>query len=389
MRANLRGALLAAMGKGLPIPPHTAAYIALAAAERIAGRPGRIGTAAVILGEGGEVGVAPPAARSTDPEAAESVRRILGEMLEAATEAPAGIVAASEGIGTLLGLRAELEATLAPLDRTRARRVLDRFLKDALRGVPQSMIVVEEERASAPPDAMEEILEDLSVPFSISSEPPAPRAPARPAAAPVVLEPPTRAPAPAARKAASAVASVPPRPAYAPGVSFPDVPESPRRTNHALWGTVTVLALGIGIAIWMRPDLVGIEADPAPAASPETAAPGPVEMGTLTVESDPPGADVLLRVRRGEVAEVPSALVAKLDPATDAGSTAAFVRLGRAPDARIDLPIERPATLRLVLEGFVTQEVVVAPSDWVRERGGRQSYRASVTLRPIEAKRRR
>lgn len=121
------------------IPSEIGAFLALEVCEALIDGPAAVRTTDVRIADDGTISVfAPPHSATTD-EAARSVVAMLGALLVAAgTGVPRSLVALiekgpSSGRLDLASLRDDLEASLVPLNRAAARRVLSRMLRDVKR----------------------------------------------------------------------------------------------------------------------------------------------------------------------------------------------------------------------------------------------------------------
>ncbi|MBW2464433.1 MAG: hypothetical protein JRH11_22480 [Deltaproteobacteria bacterium] len=121
------------------IPFEIGAFVALEACEAVIQGPARIGVGDVRIGDDGSVSVfAPPNSASND-DAAKSVVQVLAHLLVAAGPGVPPVLlelverGPSDGRWDISRLRDELEASLVPLNRQAARRVLSRMLREAAR----------------------------------------------------------------------------------------------------------------------------------------------------------------------------------------------------------------------------------------------------------------
>lgn len=330
------------------IPSEIGAFVALEVCEALLEGPAAVRTSDVRIAEDGTISIfAPPHSASTE-DAARSVVSVLAALLVAAgTGVPRGLVSLldhgpSSGRWELASLRDELEASLVPLNRGAARRVLSRMLREVKR--PRSV------RPPAEPPAPRDASLDAQLDALLDGQgiPPPPRAPA-PADLDAELDatlseldspaeehdatlhdevPPVRSTAePAAslpRRVPSDAPTEPP-PATKPARRNPaprpkstdeitaltDEPERPKRGGALGWflAFVAILtATAAGVAL-LRPELVdrvlGREPPPPPppGPTPEERAAAERErrgrFGTLTVEVGTPRAQVLMFVGRG------------------------------------------------------------------------------------------
>ncbi|RLB54374.1 MAG: hypothetical protein DRJ42_09360 [Deltaproteobacteria bacterium] len=121
------------------IPFEIGAFVALEACEAVIQGPARIGIRDVRISDDGTVSVfAPPNSASND-DAAKSVVQVLAHLLVAAGPGVPPVLldlverGPSDGRWDISRLRDELEASLVPLNRQAARRVLSRMLREAAR----------------------------------------------------------------------------------------------------------------------------------------------------------------------------------------------------------------------------------------------------------------
>ncbi len=121
------------------IPSEIGAFIALEVCEALAKGPAAVRPGDVRVAEDGSVSVFAPPGSATSEEAARAVVALLGGLLVAAgTGVPrvlVGLLEAgpSSGRWDLASLRDDLEASLVPLNRAAARRVLARMLRETKR----------------------------------------------------------------------------------------------------------------------------------------------------------------------------------------------------------------------------------------------------------------
>lgn len=332
------------------IPSEIGAFIALETCEALIEGPAKARTKDVRIADDGTISIYAPPNSATSEEAARSVVALLSSlMLAAGTGVPKGLVALLEkGPSSerwdLASLKNDLEASLVPLNRAAARRVLSRLLREAKR--PRSGRPAPRAEAEAPPDeTLDAELDQLISPAEIPKAAPVPREAAvapdldaeldatiseldAPKIAPPpeestlreAPEPAPRAPvlreekrAPARRLRSDAPTEPPPRP---PSSSSSGLEEAPlemerKRTSvlpYILAFLAIVAATAAGLAL-MRPDLI----DRALGRPVEPEDPGgPTEedrermlrehrarYGTLTVRVTPDRAQVLMYVGRG------------------------------------------------------------------------------------------
>lgn len=118
------------------IPSEIGAFVALEVCESLASGPATVKQADVRIADDGTISVFAPPGSATSEEAARSVVALLGSLLVAAgTGVPRVLVGLMEkgpssGRWDLSSLRDDLEASLVPLNRGAARRVLARMLRE-------------------------------------------------------------------------------------------------------------------------------------------------------------------------------------------------------------------------------------------------------------------
>jgi len=121
------------------IPSEIGAFIALEVCESLLEGPAAVRTSDVRVAEDGSISVFAPPGSATSEEAARSIVALLGSLLVAAgTGVPRVLVGLLEegptsGRWDLSSLRDDLEASLVPLNRAAARRVLARMLRETHR----------------------------------------------------------------------------------------------------------------------------------------------------------------------------------------------------------------------------------------------------------------
>ena len=119
------------------IPSEIGAFIALEICEALLEGPAAVRTTDVRIADDGTISVFAPPGSATSEEAARAVVALLGSLLVAAgTGVPRVLVGLleegpSSGRWDLSSLRDDLEASLVPLNRAAARRVLSRMLREA------------------------------------------------------------------------------------------------------------------------------------------------------------------------------------------------------------------------------------------------------------------
>jgi hypothetical protein len=237
------------------IPAEIGAYLALEVAEQLMRGPARASNADIRIADDGTVSVYAPPGSSDEAGAAQCVIEVLASLLVAAgTGIPPILIRLVEdpspmGEGCLARLRDELEASLVPLNRAAARRVLSRMSREAKRPATDRPPA----RHSTPnlDDALDDLLQPPSTdgirlpPENMPSrenlraalQAPAPAgARPKPAPAPVEEEPPAprhpprvtpvRAPPPAGHRASPVPARPPVETEEAPTISEANPPSS-------------------------------------------------------------------------------------------------------------------------------------------------------------------
>ncbi|GAB5544775.1 MAG: hypothetical protein SangKO_045350 [Sandaracinaceae bacterium] len=345
------GELVATMKeRRVRIPSEIGAFIALEVCEALEDGPAPVRSSDVRIADDGAIGVfAPPGSASSD-EAARAVVAMLGSLLVAAgTGVPKVLVQLLEdgptsGRWDLSSLRDDLEASLVPLNRAAARRVLARMLREAqkprsvapssrpaprdatldaqlddLLGPDEPEPAVDEPDAARDLDAeLDATIDELGAPSTAEIE--AARRP--PSERPVPEDDVTLADDTFASAGPSAddrtIANDEPAPVSAPprrpqrevDTLTTGLDESPRRASLVPWilaALAILAATAAGLAL-MRPDLV----DAALGRPPAPVDPGPTEadrermlrehrgrFGTLSVEVQPARAQVLMLVGEG------------------------------------------------------------------------------------------
>lgn len=161
------------------IPSEIGAFIALEVCEALSDGPARVRAPDVRIADDGTISVFAPPGSATSEESARSVVGLLGGLLVAAgTGVPRVLVGLLEegpasGRWDLSSLRDDLEASLVPLNRAAARRVLARMLREARK--PRSSAPVRSPSEAPPPGdpTLDAQLDDL-----LGDEEPAARGPA-------------------------------------------------------------------------------------------------------------------------------------------------------------------------------------------------------------------
>lgn len=213
------------------VPFEIGAFVALEACEAMMAGPARISPTDVRIADDGTVSVFAPPNSASNADAAQSVVRVLAHLLVAAGPGVPPVLlelverGPSDGRWDLSRLRDELEASLVPLNRQAARRVLSRMLREAARDGAVR-------KSSLPPAPREDDIDAALDALVGGGE--VPKAPAMPrveAPAPAYAHAGAAGPVPAQRE---------PRrtPFYAPTpepVAAPVVPSASR--GDAIWDT--------------------------------------------------------------------------------------------------------------------------------------------------------
>jgi hypothetical protein len=359
--SDLLGVTLDQMVSGLKarrvrIPAEIGAYVALEVAEQLERSPGRITNADVRIGDDGVVSLSAVPSGGDEDAAVRSVVAVLASTLVAAgTGVPGVLIRIVEdspptGAGALAMLTSELESSLVPLNRAAARRVLSRMTRDARR--PLS------ERPPDGPATLDDALDDLlktntGAHLALDAPDVAPKDVIRAAlTAPKSVRPPPptsedvetvadsseqrlddatlhgdggadEAPTSKVEKQLPLPATPSPEPAKAaPRAKEKPRPldvdefergEAPTGRSGALGFVIAFLTVVLGfvaVMAWLRPDLVDAALGRPPPPSGPTQADRDAEQarliaehrahfGTLSVTSEPAGAQVLLFVGRG------------------------------------------------------------------------------------------
>ncbi|MGE0786923.1 MAG: hypothetical protein AB7S26_14720 [Sandaracinaceae bacterium] len=167
------------------IPSEIGAFVALEVCEALEAGPAAVRRGDVRIAEDGTISVFAPPGSATSEEAARSVVALLGSLLVAAgTGVPRVLVGLMEsgpssGRWELASLRDDLEASLVPLNRGAARRVLARMLREVRKPRSSEPAPPEPVHRSAPPptdstlDAqLDDLLDGEDPPASPPSSPP-------------------------------------------------------------------------------------------------------------------------------------------------------------------------------------------------------------------------
>jgi hypothetical protein len=121
------------------VPFEIGAFVALEACEAMIEGPARISAKDVRIGDDGTVSVFAPPNSASNEDAARSIVQVLAHLLVAAGPGVPPVLielverGPADGRWDLSRLRDELEASLVPLNRQAARRVLSRMLREAAR----------------------------------------------------------------------------------------------------------------------------------------------------------------------------------------------------------------------------------------------------------------
>lgn len=176
------------------IPSEIGAFIALEIAEALIDGPAAPSASDIRLAEDGTIGVFAPPGSATSERGARAVVGILGSLLVAAgTGVPKVLVTLlergpSSGRWDLPSLRDDLEASLVPLNRAAARRILARMLREAARAREAMDFIEPAPREQSLDAQLDDLLGgSLSEPPpdpSVRRAPPRAAPPARPASIP-------------------------------------------------------------------------------------------------------------------------------------------------------------------------------------------------------------
>lgn len=314
------------------LPFEIGAFVALEICEALLTQGPAVATTkdTRISAEGTVAVYAPPHSASGE-EAARSVVDILAHLLVASgTGVPPVLLALVErgpstGRWDLSKLRDELEASLVPLNRSAARRVLSRLLKET-----------KSRRAAAPATTADSVDADLDALLdgydgdnaptmrlgalddealarvaAVTNRPPRPRPDAPPVSAPPSPAPaqkPAERPAERPEEPSVQVNRPEPEPTdilryREPAVDgFEDPPSSNRGGILAVLAMLALIAAGIAALLLLRPDVVarilGNATPEAPEPAPVVEPPPTRPHGTLVVNADP-DAQILFFVGRG------------------------------------------------------------------------------------------
>jgi len=337
------------------LPFEIGAFVALEVAERVIESPATPGVDDVRLTEDGVVSVYAPSSGASTEDAARSVVGILAHLLVAAgSGVPPVFLELVEtgprgGVLDLALLKDELEASLLPLNRSAARRVLSRLLRETGKGAQVREAPPTKLTASDVDDDLDALLGDddrspapgADASLGTLSEPPA----AGPAPEPIAedeaptlereLPPSPSAPTPIAQEPEAVVPAsdagrapaVPPDHAAAPSQGprvattggVPDLDgfeEAGPRPRGLLWaGLFLVLTVGLLVGVrLLRPEAFARMLGEAPAVDPNAAveaargrqrehdqaqAQADARYGDLVLSVSPERAQVLLFVGRG------------------------------------------------------------------------------------------
>lgn len=471
--------------RNVRVPAEVGAFVVLEVSEALLGGPAVLGASEVRVAEDGTVTL--PASRipASPEDAARAITALLGSVLVAAgTVAPPALVRVAEaapptGASCLEQLRDDLEAALVPLNRQAARRVLARLVREARREParateftsPAEQLDRELKPLVAPrtgpgqdaaTDPIDALLADTADAQATLFEGapsmllPAAEEPATIAmSSPGSLEAPEEAPrddaprspseraAPAIRRDAERAAE--PSARHAERAGFGEPPARGGTLGYVAAFVLVALVSGAALLV-MRPDLLARLGGEA--AGPEATGAENGRVGTLTISTRTPDAEVLRFVGRApvtlpalcstspcEVVAVleghaaargvvgadeagadeagaveltlaplapgadPLALGAPLLPrsadarggdggarvVTDPPGAKVYVVVGRAPDVRLDgLPTDEVIEVLVAAEGFDTERLLVAPSDWTEGEEGGLRAGLTATLRPAE-----
>lgn len=170
------------------IPSEIGAFVALEVCESLEKGPAVVKRGDVLIADDGSISVFAPPGSATSEEAARSVVALLGSLLVAAgTGVPRVLVGLMEagpssGRWDLSSLRDDLEASLVPLNRGAARRVLARMLREVRKPRQSSVPTAAHSPARAAPPPTDNTL-DAQLDDLLGGPPdePAPRSSAPPA----------------------------------------------------------------------------------------------------------------------------------------------------------------------------------------------------------------
>lgn len=326
---------------GVPLPHEIGAFIALSVCEQLVARPRVVTRDAVFVGGDGSIRVLSEE-EAPEAHATEAVVGLLGDLLvRAAPGVPGGLLSLVEAPAgerirrELLPLRDALEAALVPLNRTATQRVLARIVRESERSRPATDGATAKVQTAQKLDALLGIDAAEADRYRVSTPEPAPAGSGPTDAAPVSDEA-------ESGPASAGPASTAPSGAVlgAPGGARADLPAHGGLTaagggpsaglsrdlaqlseqgagGRLRWLWLVLLALAIGVvAYWFarpgarsaRPggtqnqgsaradqgDLGGTDEGAAPEAKADQ--PGRV---TISLSTQPGGAQVLLRVGRG------------------------------------------------------------------------------------------
>ncbi len=373
------------------IPSEIGAFIALEVCEALAEGPAAVRPADVRIADDGTISVFSPPGSATSEEAARAVVALLGGLLVAAgTGVPRVLVGLLEGGPSsgrwdLASLRDDLEASLVPLNRAAARRVLARMLREVRRPRSAAPPRPASERPEPGDSTLDDQLDDLLSADAMPERPGVKRPLARRpppaqldaeldatladfdgagipevAAAdrtlaegsppsfddeptgrqPKARKHPSHAPTQPGIDAKKKAADPAPQPKGVDLDALGDELERPRRGSLMPWvlAFVAILAAtAAGLAL-LRPDLVDrMLGRPPPPEEPA----GPTEaereqmlrdhrarFGTLTIRANPPESQILMFVGRGpaEASELPLGVAHELVAIADGRApTRAFI----------------------------------------------------------------
>jgi hypothetical protein len=470
--------------RNVRVPAEVGAFVVLEVAEGLLGAPSVLGASEVRVAEDGVVTLPASRAPASPEDAARAVTALLGSVLVAAgTVAPPALVRVAEaapptGAACLEQLRDDLEAALVPLNRQAARRVLARLVREArrepARPAEPTSPVEQLDRELGPlvaprtgsdagaPDPIDALLADTAdAQATLFEGAPSMLLPATEDPATIAMSSPgiLEAPPEAARDEAP---QPPAEQALASGRRDGERAAEPSRRSGeragfdertAQGGTLgyvaafVVVALLSGAALLaLRPELLGrLGGEPA---APETPDSEGARLGTLTIATSTPNAEVLRFVGRtpldlpalsstspSEVALVlpghaavrgviggdgrgaeegasielalsplaPGAdalalgtpLLARTDAArsgdaharivSDPPGAKVYLVVGTEPEARLpDLPTDEVIEILVAAEGFDTERLLLAPSDWTEGEDGALRAGLTASLRPAE-----
>ena len=305
--------------KSARMPYEIGAFLSLEACEALIHEPARVSLGDIAVGPDGQIAVYRSVA-ATDEEAARSIGEVLSHLLVAAgAGVPKTLATLAEsgptgGAWGLTRMRDELEASLVPLNRQAARRVLSRLLREASREGS-----VHHRIASGPPPTSDAVDADLDALLSRKRESLGPMLEPKTQdddLSDLLLPPvPAEDPIPAHMRGPSTIPTArTPSPSSIPGAMSPVAeprrsifdeadaeamssapPEEPFRWQLWVAMFAAVLALLAAGAVFVnRRNQAAEEQARAQAEEQKKAAPKPQRFGNLLIQAAPEGAQILL-----------------------------------------------------------------------------------------------